>query len=81
MLDPNIHSLSGPDFLDAVADAYAADGLGINADIYRARARQWAAEQVALEDAQAALAKAARSQQPRLRRESAFAITPTDKRN
>ena len=41
MLDPAIHSLSGPDFLDAVADAQAADGNHVNADVYRARGRDW----------------------------------------
>lgn len=33
--------LSGPDFLDAVADAEAANDNLINADVYRQRARQW----------------------------------------
>lgn len=33
--------LSGPDFLDAVADAEAAQGNDINAAEYRRRARQW----------------------------------------
>lgn len=80
MLDHNIHSLSGPDFLAAVAEDEASRGNDINADVYRARARQWAAEQVALEDAQTALAKATR-RQAQVRPESRHAITPTDKRN
>lgn len=81
MLDPAIHSLSGPDFLDAVADAQAADGNHVNADVYRARSRQWAAEQIALEDAQAALAKLARQRQsPRIATAS-YSLTPTDHRN
>lgn len=80
MLDHNIHSLSGPDFLAAVADAEAANGNDVNADIYRGRSRQWAAEQLALEDAQTALAKATR-RQAQARPESRHAITPTDKRN
>ena len=33
--------LSGPDFLDAVADAEAAQGNDINAAEFRRRARQW----------------------------------------
>lgn len=33
--------LSGPDFLEAVADAEAANDHLINADVYRQRARQW----------------------------------------
>jgi hypothetical protein len=33
--------LSGPDFLDKVADAEAANGLDVNADTYRQRAHEW----------------------------------------
>ena len=33
--------LSGPDFLDSVADVEAGNGLPINANEYRKRARQW----------------------------------------
>lgn len=33
--------LSGPDFLEAVADVEAANDHLINADVYRQRARQW----------------------------------------
>lgn len=33
--------LSGPDFLDSVADAEAARDNHVNADIYRQRANQW----------------------------------------
>jgi hypothetical protein len=33
--------LDGPDFLDNVADAEAANSNHVNADIYRQRAREW----------------------------------------
>lgn len=33
--------LSGPDFLDAVADAEEANGNTINAAVFRERAKQW----------------------------------------
>ena len=33
--------LSGPDFLDKVADVEAGNGLDINANEYRKRAAQW----------------------------------------
>ena len=45
--------LSGPDFLEAVADAEAAIGNDINADTYRQRAQQWKREADALEAAEA----------------------------
>lgn len=38
----NLPRLSGPEFLDAVADAEAANDNAVNADIYRARAAEWA---------------------------------------
>jgi hypothetical protein len=34
-------TMTGPEFLKAVADAEAANGLPINADVYRERAREW----------------------------------------
>jgi hypothetical protein len=39
MAHPN--TLSGPDFLDAVAEQEAANGNDVNADIFRNRALQW----------------------------------------
>lgn len=38
-----LHStaMSGPEFLEAVADQNAASGLDVNADIYRTRAVEW----------------------------------------
>ncbi len=41
MHDQLITTLSGPDFLEAVADAEAANDNHINADVYRTRAKQW----------------------------------------
>lgn len=41
--------LSGPDFLDQVADIAAGHDELINADEYRRRAQQWKADQVELE--------------------------------
>lgn len=35
-------AMSGPEFLDAVADAESANNNDINADIYRRRALEWA---------------------------------------
>lgn len=43
MCEPD--QLSGPDFLDAVANAELADGNEINAATYRQRAKQWREEQ------------------------------------
>jgi hypothetical protein len=42
--------LSGPDFLDAVADSNAASGLDVNAAEFRRRAQQWRADQKRLAD-------------------------------
>jgi len=38
----NLTRMSGPEFLDAVADAEAANDNLINADTYRTRALEWA---------------------------------------
>ena len=38
---PQLNALPGPDFLDAVADAEAANGNDVNAHEYRRRAREW----------------------------------------
>ncbi|MBA2411385.1 MAG: hypothetical protein H0V63_00965 [Burkholderiaceae bacterium] len=54
MSDPR--TLSGPDFLEALADAELASGNEINADTYRQRARQWRAEQEQHDATAAALA-------------------------
>ncbi len=47
-LEPQVHALDGPDFLDAVADAEEVSGLLINAAEYRRRARQWREDLLAL---------------------------------
>ena len=39
-----LQNLTGPEFLDQVADAEAANCNDINAEVYRANAAQWAAE-------------------------------------
>lgn len=49
MHDNNPH-LVGPDFLTAVAQAEAANGNTINADIYRERAQQWKRDQADLQN-------------------------------
>ncbi len=86
MLDNNTHGLSGPDFLDAVADVEESNGNPINADVYRTRSDAWQLDLMRIEaletdlaTAQLALAKAQRpfSAPPAHR----HAITPTDKRN
>lgn len=46
------HQLNGPDFLDAVAQAEAANGLTVNAAEYSRRADQWKDDLKALELAQ-----------------------------
>lgn len=51
-LEPQVHALDGPDFLDAVADAEEVSGLLINAAEYRRRARQWREDRLALESLQ-----------------------------
>ena len=51
-LEPQIHALDGPDFLDALADAEEVNGLLINAAEYRRRARQWRADKRALDQLQ-----------------------------
>ena len=38
---PQLNALSGPDFLEAVADAEAANGNDVNAVEYRRRAAEW----------------------------------------
>ena len=38
----NATAMSGPEFLDALADANAATGMDINADVFRTRAHEWA---------------------------------------
>lgn len=48
--------MSGPDFLDAVADAELAQGNGVNADIYRQRAFEWRQTLADLEQLQLRLA-------------------------
>jgi hypothetical protein len=40
-MQDRLHGLTGPDFLDKVADAEAANGLDINAAVYRERSREW----------------------------------------
>lgn len=40
----HLKSLSGPEFLDHLAAAEAANCNDINAEVYRANATQWAAE-------------------------------------
>jgi hypothetical protein len=47
-LEHQAHTLDGPDFLDAVADAEEVNGLLINAAEYRRRARQWREDRLAL---------------------------------
>ena len=44
-------SLSGPDFLDSVANAECARGNDINAATFRDRARQWRIDQIELLEA------------------------------
>lgn len=38
---PQLNALPGPDFLEAVADAEAANGNDVNAHEYRRRAAEW----------------------------------------
>lgn len=73
--------LSGPDFLDQVADAELSNGNEINAAEFRTRARQWREDRQALDDANVALSDVRR------RRDEtptpagwSHAVTPTDRR-
>jgi hypothetical protein len=56
MHDQLTNAMPGPDFLEAVADAELAQGNGVNADIYRQRAREWRQQIADLEQLQARLA-------------------------
>lgn len=40
-MQDQLHGLTGPDFLDHVADAEAANGNDINAAVYRERSLAW----------------------------------------
>lgn len=42
-------AMSGPEFLDAVADASAGNGLDINAQVFRERALEWAGDKRTIE--------------------------------
>lgn len=48
--------LSGPDFLDAVAQAELAKGNEVNADYFEQRAREWRQDRADLEQAQRRIA-------------------------
>lgn len=50
------NSISGPDFLERVADVELANGNEINAAAFRDRARQWRLDQVDLWDAKTRVA-------------------------
>ncbi len=51
-----ISSISGPDFLDALARQETVNGNDINAAAFRDRARQWRLDEVDLREAQARVA-------------------------
>lgn len=51
-----ITAMSGPDFLERVADVELGNGNEINAAAFRDRARQWRLDQVDLRQAQARVA-------------------------
>ena len=48
--------LSGPDFLDQIADNENGDGRHINGAEYRSRAKQWREDQRALDSAEQTVA-------------------------
>lgn len=48
-------AMSGPEFLDAVADAEAAQCNDINADAYRQRALEWAQDKLTIAQLEADL--------------------------
>jgi len=54
---PRDHRLSGPDFLDSMANQSAASGLDVNAAEFRQRATDWRADQQRIEDLEAQLAR------------------------
>lgn len=71
--------LSGPDFLDAVADQEAANGNDINAATFRERALQWKRDRILLqrlEDSNQATV----AQLKHIAQCATGAITPTDTR-
>ncbi len=45
----HVTAMSGPEFLEAVADQNAGNGLDINAQAFRDRAREWANDQRSLQ--------------------------------
>src|SRR5690606_6126493 len=49
--------LTGPDFLDSVADQNDAQGLPVNAAEFRQRATEWRADQARIEQLEADLAR------------------------
>lgn len=51
-----ISSISGPDFLELVANAELASGNDINAEAFRTRARQWRLDEVDLRESKARVA-------------------------
>jgi len=53
----NSDRLTGPDFLDSVADQSAAQGLPVNAAEFRQRATDWRADQARIEQLEADLAR------------------------
>lgn len=48
-------AMSGPEFLDAVADQEAANGNDVNAGVWRDRALQWKQDQLVRQQAEAEL--------------------------
>lgn len=58
MHNESINTLSGPDFLEAVADAESANGLEINAETYRNRAGDWKRDQQTIRELRTALDRA-----------------------
>jgi hypothetical protein len=54
---PTDHRLSGPDFLDSMANQSAAHGLDVNAAEFRQRASDWRADQLRIEQLEADVAR------------------------
>jgi TATA-binding protein-associated factor Taf7 len=69
----NSDRLTGPDFLDAIADQNEAQGLSVNANEFRQRAHDWRADHARIEQLEARVAELERAQRTDAERERVLA--------
>lgn len=79
MFDTNLTTLSGPDFLEHVAEAELHAGNLVNRDTYAQRAREWREDRNELERLRAEL-EGVKHRRPPAPAGRTHAITPTDHR-